>query len=402
MAADLGWWKNGNDETDFRGEILKALALEPASLMFCLSHTHSGPSICRSEASRPGGHFIEGYWRRVQKLAVRAARRAQAAAVPAILTWRYGRCDLAANRDLPEKEGDGRFICGYNPAQPADDTLLVGRVTNPRGRILATIVNYACHPTTLAWDNHLLSPDYIGAMREVVENETRSPCLFLQGASGELAPAEQYVGDVAVADAHGRRLGHAALATLGGMLPPATRIAFHGVVESGASLAIWKQTPDQISRVFKAEISEVKFALKPSPSIAKLEQAWRKCDDRTLKERLWRQISIRKKVGTGKITLAPLWVWRLGDSFLIGQPNEPYSKFQQELRHCLLSPAVAVMNLVNGSTGYLPTRNMYGKNVYPVWQTPFAKGSLERLTEAAVSMTQRSAKEHRFNPGSSA
>src|SRR3954467_9495155 len=109
---------------------------------------------------------------------------------------------------------NGRIVCGLNQVAPADDTVVVGRVSSAGdGRVLATIVNYACHPTTLAWENTLISPDYIGAMREVVEANTAGAlCLFLQGASGELGPAHQYVGDTAVADQHGRRLGYSALA----------------------------------------------------------------------------------------------------------------------------------------------------------------------------------------------
>ena len=48
----------------------------------------------------------------------------------------------------------------------------------------AVIVNYACHPTTLAWDNRAISPDWIGAMRENVEAAAGGICMFLQGASG--------------------------------------------------------------------------------------------------------------------------------------------------------------------------------------------------------------------------
>ena len=60
------------------------------------------------------------------------------------------------------------------------------------GTILATIVNYACHPTTLGGRNRLISPDYLGAMRETIETNTGlAPCLFLNGAAGELAPREQ-------------------------------------------------------------------------------------------------------------------------------------------------------------------------------------------------------------------
>src|SRR5207244_4306015 len=101
--------------------------------------------------------------------------------------------------------------------------LVVGRVTGVNGNVVATLVNYACHPTTLAWDNLLLSPDFPGAMREVLERQfSGAPCIFLQGASGELAPREQYTGETAIADAHGRQLAYAALAVLEGMLPPST------------------------------------------------------------------------------------------------------------------------------------------------------------------------------------
>src|SRR5690606_20518854 len=107
------------------------------------------------------------------------------------------------------EQKEDRYLCGYNPASPADDTLLVGRVTRDSDdKVIATIVNYACHPTTLAWDNDQVSPDWVGAMRETVEQHTDgAPCVFLQGSSGELSPAIQYVGDVAWADRHGRYVG---------------------------------------------------------------------------------------------------------------------------------------------------------------------------------------------------
>ena len=70
----------------------------------------------------------------------------------------------------------------------------MARVTSDAGQPLAIAVNYACHPTTLAWENTLISPDYIGALREVVETATACPCLFIQGASGDIGPREGFVG----------------------------------------------------------------------------------------------------------------------------------------------------------------------------------------------------------------
>ena len=36
-----------------------------------------------------------------------------------------------------------------------------------RSKIIATMVNYACHPVSLGGGNKMISPDYYGAMREV-------------------------------------------------------------------------------------------------------------------------------------------------------------------------------------------------------------------------------------------
>lgn len=388
ISADLGWWKSRDDEAFVRGGVLEALSLDESRCMFCLSHTHAGPAICREDAPKPGGEHIAPYLDQLRAAAARAAKEALATAAPATLVWRYGSCDLATNRDLGDPQRD-RCIVGFNPAQSADDTLLVGRVTDHQGTTLATIVNYACHPTTLAWDNRLISPDYIGAMREIVEAGGNAPCLFLQGASGELAPAEQYSGDAALADAHGRRLGYAVRSMLEGMLPAATRLAFTGAVESGAALAIWKREQAEISRVFAVEKVEVALDLKPMPTTAEIEAEWRRTEDRVMKERLWRKRGVRRIVGDGSSARMGLWCWRLGDALLFGHPHEAYSAMQTTLRAQFPAQAVAVMNIVNGYASYLPPQTTYDLDLYPVTVTPFAAGSLERLINAATQTGSR-------------
>ena len=68
------------------------------------------------------------------------------------MTYGTGRCALATNRDFWDAEAQ-RFAAGYNPDAAADDTLVVARVTGEDGELRATLFNYACHPTTLAWEN---------------------------------------------------------------------------------------------------------------------------------------------------------------------------------------------------------------------------------------------------------
>ncbi|TZF84020.1 hypothetical protein FW774_11280 [Pedobacter sp. BS3] len=387
ITVDLGWWKNIQDERFVRQAILDALKIDHANLMICLSHTHAGPGLCRDDVSKPGGQYIEPYLLHVRDSAIAAVRKALSGASWSNLTWHYGSCNLAANRDLTEA-GKTRTVVGFNPAAAPDNTLLVGRITNSEGDITGTIVNYACHPTTLAWDNQLISPDYVGAMRSVVQDGTQAPCMFLQGASGELAPTEQYSGDTTLAERHGKQLGYAVLSTLQAMLAPGHLLAFDSIVESGAPLAVWRQKESQVLRDLSARVVSVKLPLKELEPLSVIEKQWENCTDHVLKERLWRKLNVRKAVGNGSMATVPLWVWQLGNSFLTGQPNEAYSLFQTNLRERFPSYAIAVMNVVNGHIGYLPPQGLYNDDRYAVWQTPFAKGSLETLISTATEAIQ--------------
>jgi len=81
-----------------------------------------------------------------------------------------------------------------------------------------------------------------------------------------------------------------------------------------------------------------------------------------------------------------VWGWRIGEALVIGTMAEAYSRIQRRVRTEFPGQAVVWLNLVNGSIGYLPPVELYGTDVYPVWQTPFDRGSLERLEEAAVAL----------------
>ncbi|HTK75035.1 MAG TPA: hypothetical protein VL371_07220, partial [Gemmataceae bacterium] len=159
----------------------------------CMSHTHGSAWMSRSRSHLPGGDLIGPYLDRLAEVCAQVVKEAIAAARPSTIVYGTGRCSLAAHRDLWDADSR-QFVCGFNPGGPADDTVLVARAVDDDGDTLGTLVNYACHPTTLAWENTLLSPDYVGEMREVVEQPTAAPCLFLQGASGVLGPREGFVG----------------------------------------------------------------------------------------------------------------------------------------------------------------------------------------------------------------
>lgn len=386
LDADLGWWKTPQVFQRFQAQLLEASGLKATNLIFALSHTHAGPPLMEPDNSLAGYELIGPWMESVIAQSKSAMSRARQSACQSILEWHTGRCSLAAYRDLPEPTSSSvrtqRIICGFNPAGQADDTLLIGRVTDSQGRIAATLANYACHPTTLAWDNTSISPDYLGAFRETIEKTTGAPALFLQGASGELSPREQYVGNPDVADRHGRQLAHAALATLYDMETAGNEFAYEGVVESGAPLAVWKHRSRAVPRSIQGLVRYVELPIKDWPSADQLEQERIRCTDRALEERLRRKRDIRRALGDGATFNLPVWVWRLGDAVLVGCCGEAYSILQTELRRRFAPRAVVCMNLINGSIGYLPPEPLYDLDLYQVWQTPFDRGSLERVIAA--------------------
>jgi hypothetical protein len=303
------------------------------------------------------------------------------------VTWGTGRCALATNRDLWDAAAD-RWACGYNPDEPADDTLVVARVTGENGEVRATLFNYACHPTTLAWENRLLSPDYIGAAREVLERAFEAPALFLHGASGDVAPRDDYVGDASVADRNGRQLGYAAAAAIEGLPPAGTQFVYTGIVASGANLGAWEYQPCdpaqmEASEQLAARVSPVE--LRRKEDIGVVESVSDATPDSVQeKEKALRRRFLAQALGDGPVYTMPLWIWRLGEALLVAVPNEPYSVFQVELRRRLAGTPLLVLGTTNRTMGYLSPEETYGTGLYQEQQSPFAPGCLEQTMEVAA------------------
>ena len=387
FSLDLGWWRSRGDAETFHARMADQLGLPHANVIVHITHTHAGPALDSDAPPEANPDACRAYLAHLTKSCLQGARAALATVEPASALFRYGRCALATNRDFPDPDNPARYLTGFHPGAPADDTLLAALLVNDAGHPLASMVNYACHPTTLAWDNVLISPDYPGAMRAVIEPQTGgAPCLFLQGASGELAPAEQYSGDPNLADRHGRELGHAALSALIPMADGASHLHYDGAVESGAPLAAWHAIKQPASETLRASVVQVDFDLKSDlPSIAEIEAALARNPDGFEYERLLRKRRVRASVGDGSHSPERLWFWRLGGAVLCAVPFEAYSAVQTELRAAFPNAPVLMLNVSNGNVGYLPHAALYDHNIYPVWQTPYASGGHERLLAAAIA-----------------
>src|SRR6185503_8002712 len=160
-----------------------------------------------------------------------------------------GECHINSNRRCITSAGE-RFL-GVNPDGPCDHEVIVVRFDSGTGfqpvsshrqdacattQPLATLVNYACHGTVMGPANRLITPDYAGPMKRVVEEAVGGRCVFLLGSAGNVGPVQGFQADTKVYRQLGAVLGHevAKVALSLKAIPSAAK--FREVIPSGAPL----------------------------------------------------------------------------------------------------------------------------------------------------------------------
>jgi hypothetical protein len=386
--------------------LAEGAGITPDQVILAYSHSHAAGFLVRDRTPLPGGELIQPYLAALQVKLKPAAQAAVAGVVEATLTYGQGRCNLAANRDYWDDEHK-LYACGFNPDAEADDTVLVVAAVAADGRRLATIVNYACHPTSLAWDNTLLSPDYVGALRAEIERATGAPCVFTLEACGDLGPRQGFSGDLAVADRNGRQLAYAALSALEALDPPGQDYCYAGPVVSGATLGAWEHTQQSEARAatvrgFAGVASTIRLAVRARPDAAKLEQelatwlerqhqadaagdviAARNAGAQAERARRW--LLRLAQLPPGDTLAFPFSVRRMGDAFWVSTAAEPYNALQMTLRRRFPTNPVVVTVLAGElSIAYLLPKDRYGKGLYQEEPSILAPGCLEQLTDAII------------------
>ena len=373
--------------------VSEAADIPREELIVVFSHTHAAGLMGLERGNLPGGDLIAPYLESVATRVAELVRETQTKLQPATILYATGRCNLAAHRDYWDEDNQ-LWACGYDPDTPADDTVLTARAHAEDGTLLATLVNYACHPTTLAWDNTLISPDYPGAMRETIEAATGVPCLFLQGASGELGPVEGFVGDTSVADRNGRQLGHAALSAIESLPDPNTRFEYTGPVVSGATLGEWKynELPDEFSdsnASWQLVRQIIPLPIRPgTPTTQEVETElakWEKKDTpdaRAMAERKRRLLHRLSQLPAGDNFPLEAVVLRLGGAVWIIIQGEHYSVLQKVLRERFPKTPLIISTVASHwGASYLPPKELYDKGIYQESIAITAAGSLEKVIE---------------------
>jgi hypothetical protein len=189
VAIDTVGYFN-NDVEAVRAE-LDELGVEVDYLIVHATHTHEGPDTMGLWGKEL---FESGYFP-----AYRAQLHEQIADAVAgsikdlreVASLKVGEVDVSTYHE----NGMANLIRDSRDPWVVDETISAAHLVDKEGLPIATLINYACHPETLASDNLLVTSDFVHALRRTIEvgSDWKSspgesglggPAIYINGAVG--------------------------------------------------------------------------------------------------------------------------------------------------------------------------------------------------------------------------
>ncbi len=318
-----------------RGEIGGILGVTGEKVMLCFSHTHSAPNDSLE---------LEWYQEARAKILAEVAN-ALARMTPVCVAWENACADIGVNRRA-ESAGLNRRagVLKVSDANTGEPKLLLLRLT--------------AHANVLKADNYHISPDYFGAVRDLLREKYGCAVLVTQGASGNVAP-KYYLSDTTPVDASDpARFVRSETALqdmagevcrrvdgiLGGMRPrPVERLAMYST-----------------RRTLEADVPTYSRA----QEIAAEAQREAGIDGAAWLKEVERLLTAGTRVQSEVVELQ---YFAVNDGCLCGVPNEIMCEFALRASDALDSDTFYLGGYTNGCTGYFPTEEEYDKGGYEVY-----------------------------------
>jgi len=220
---------------------------------------------------------------------------------------------------------------------PVDPEVCVFRAENMDGGMVASLVNFGCHPVSIY--PHLstaISADYPAYTTKVVEQAEGGICLFALGLAGNIVPIQR---GVEARKQIGKAIGGEAL----------RRLQFVG-------------TSGDVT--LKALKKEVRFPTKKTSSSEEPTDA-----------------------DTTDYITTEIQVLRLGDIYILGLPGEVLVEVGLEIKRRAGVEKLFIISICNDSIGYVCHSGAYEEGGYePTSATRLAKGAGEIMVSEALNL----------------
>jgi hypothetical protein len=378
-----------------RTAVSQATIVPVQNIRACATHTHSGPVPYKSWIEK--GYEMVGPWfDNLANWCAEAASEAIAKLQTVEVRVGRGECHINANRRCVTPNGE-RFL-GVNRDGQCDHEVIVVRFDSPAGQPLVTLVNYACHGTIMGPANRLITPDYAGAMKRVVEEAVGGRCVFLLGAAGNVGPVQGFQADTRVYRQLGAVLGHEVAKVALALKSIPSSVRFRKVIPSGAPLGVYDPDfatcPALPLRVLEKEILvPLREGLPEKNTVTDTLEHWKtrlktareKNDEAAITEAIYMarraDIQLRMADDFGGKTSAGVRTHFItfGNVALVGCNIEPFCELGLAIKHESSFPVTFMCGYTNGRMAYMPTADEWPKGGYEVENSPFGQNAAESL-----------------------
>lgn len=163
------------DANRLREAIGKKLGITREKVMLCFSHTHSAPNVSLEPE----------YFHFLCEQVLFGVGEAEKNVAPVKAAWGMAEADIGVNRRDPHGVLDRR-------------TGILKIVDADTERLRLLVLRVTAHANVLLQDNYLISSDFIGVTRGLLEERYECKVMITQGASGNVKP--KYEGSLEALD----------------------------------------------------------------------------------------------------------------------------------------------------------------------------------------------------------
>ena len=394
------------------GEAAKRTGIPDAHIRIGATHTHAAVMVSRAKGPpgldlTPLVDMAERYRLSVIDKIVGLIAEANAQLEPVHMHGGRGEGTININRRV-RAEADRPPAVGRNPSGFVDRELVVFRIDDAQGQTMAVVANFQCHGTVLAYENRIISPDWVGMTRATIEQAFPGALsLFFQGAAGNQGPVEGFSGDLGVAHRLGRTLGHQ-VAAIAMQIETVRRVpTFEGFVESTAfqSKQHWRvRGPRDSTLRFASRLVDVPRRTYSTQEIAGMRARLQRAELQLAQlpegastlERHQAGARVRRfadllaqwsrPVGPSPLQIE-VQALRIGELALVAMPGEPFAEIGTAVKSASPFEFTMFCAYSDGTGGdYVPTADEYEYGGYEVERTPYDPGTASKVIDAAKAL----------------
>ncbi|MBK5486388.1 neutral/alkaline non-lysosomal ceramidase N-terminal domain-containing protein [Bacillus sp. TH17] len=336
------------DTNIIRERVASRLHVPFEQITVVYTHTHSGPETV-------GDHpLIKSYKTILLNNVVQGVITANNNMRSCEVGWDVTTGDIGVNRR--ERTPDGKAKMGINIEGIVDKRIGVLAMRNAESKELAGVIVFCtAHPNVLKGDSDVLSADYPGMTREILEKIVNCPVIIVQGATGNVNA--KYRGSQ-------EALKQMAYVLSGHVLTILPTVTYRPIVK------------------LRTISSTMQMRLKDLPEIDEIRRMARSAERQWgVNTDEWLTIVLEKyKQGIRQLSIdLEIHMFQINEGMFSGIPMEPFSETAVEMKESLQNELAFFGGYTNGYIGYLPTKEEYAYGGYEVELNPVVYGPVTNL-----------------------